>query len=184
MSASTPSRMPSAPVATDPPPARPGDRWRVPGLVLLGTWSALFVVAIGLWVFAAFLSGTDGGDRGLVRIVGAPFVLVAVGLLWWAWWSSRALREGRREGWTLLLVLGGVSVAQAILTARTLLATSSSTANGATTSGPPREIVGGLLAVIALGLVSVVVAVLARRSWAAADAADDTATTDDVSDRG
>jgi cytochrome c oxidase assembly factor CtaG len=179
--------MPSAPVATDPPPARPGDRWRVPGLVLLGTWSALFVVAIGLWVFAAFLSGTDGGDRGLVRIVGAPFVLVAVGLLWWAWWSSRALREGRREGWTLLLVLGGVSVAQAILTARTLLATSSSTANGATDSGPPREVVGGLLAVIALGLVSVVVAVLARRSWAAADAADaadDTATTDDVSDRG
>jgi cytochrome c oxidase assembly factor CtaG len=173
--------MPSAPVATDPPPARPGDRWRVPGLVLLGTWSALFVVAIGLWVFAAFLSGTDGGDRGLVRIVGAPFVLVAVGLLWWAWWSSRALREGRREGWTLLLVLGGVSVAQAILTARTLLATSSSTANGATDSGPPREVVGGLLAVIALGLVSVVVAVLARRSWAAAD---DTATTDDVSDRG
>jgi cytochrome c oxidase assembly factor CtaG len=182
VSASTPSRMPSASVATDPPPARPGDRWRLPGLVLLGTWSALFVVAIGLWVFAAFLSGTGSGDRGLVRIVGAPFVLVAVGLLWWAWWSSRALRDGRREGWTLLLVLGGVSVAQAILTARTLLATSSSTANGATTSGPPREVVGGLLAVIALGLVSVVVAVLARRSWAAADAADDT--TDDVSDRG
>ncbi len=184
MSASSPSRMPSASVAPDAHLARPGDRWRVPGLVLLGTWSALFVVAIGLWVRAAFLSGTDTGDRGLVRVVGAPFVLVAVGLLWWAWWSSRALREGRREGWTLLLVLGGVSVAQAILTARTLFATSSSTANGATTSGPPREIVGGLLAVIALGLVSVVVAVLARRSWAAADAVDDTATTDDVSDRG
>ena len=181
MSASSPSRMPSASVAPDAHPARPGDRWLVPGLVLLGTWSALFVVAIGLWVRAAFLSGTDTGDRGLVRVVGAPFVLVAVGLLWWAWWSSRALREGRREGWTLLLVLGGVSVAQAILTARTLLATSSSTANGATDSGPPREVVGGLLAVIALGLVSVVVAVLARRSWAAAD---DTATTDDVSDRG
>jgi len=176
--------MPSASVAPDAHPARPGDRWLVPGLVLLGTWSALFVVAIGLWVRAAFLSGTDTGDRGLVRVVGAPFVLVAVGLLWWAWWSSRALREGRREGWTLLLVLGGVSVAQAILTARTLLATSSSTANGATTSGPPREIVGGLLAVIALGLASVVVAVLARRSWAAPDAADDTAPTDDVSDRG
>ena len=118
-----------------------------------------------------------------MRLVGAPFVLVAVGLLWWAWRSVRALRRGRREGWTLLLVLGGVSVVQAVLTARAVLASSGS-ATGATTSGPPREIVGGLLTVIALGLVSVVVAVLARRGWAAADAADDTATTDDVSDRG
>ena len=90
-----------------PPPrpthhlARPGDRWRLPGLVLLGTWSALFVVAIALWVRVAFLSGTDGTatDRGLVRLVGAPFVLVAVGLLWWAWWSARALRRaGARAG--------------------------------------------------------------------------------------
>ncbi len=163
--------MPSASLAADAPLARPGDRWRMPGLVLLGTWSALFVVAIGLWVRLAFLSGTETGDLRLVRFVGAPFVLVAIGLLWWAWWSVRALRRRRREGWTLLLVLGGVSVAQAILTARTLLATSSSTATGATTSEPPREIVGGLLAVIALGLASVVVAVLARRSWAAADSA-------------
>ena len=69
MSASSPSRMPSASVAPDAHLARSGDRWRVPGLVLLGTWSALFVVAIGLWVRAAFLSGTDTGDRGLVRVV-------------------------------------------------------------------------------------------------------------------
>ena len=58
----------------------------------------------------------DTADRGLVRLAGAPIVLVALGLLWWAWWSVRALRRGRREGWTLLLVLGGVSVVQAVLT--------------------------------------------------------------------
>ncbi|HET7821606.1 MAG TPA: hypothetical protein VFL10_08780, partial [Ornithinibacter sp.] len=145
--------MPSAPAAPDAPLARPGDRWRLPGLVLLGTWSALFAVAIVLWVRAAFLSGTgDGsgdGDRGLVRLVGAPLVLVAVGLIWWAWWSARALRRGRREGWTLLLVLGGVSVVQALLTAQAVLASSGSATGGAA-AGPPREVVGGLLAVIAL----------------------------------
>ena len=115
MSASPSSRMPSASLASDAPLGRPGDRWRMPGLVLLGVWAALFVVAIALWVRVAFLSGTGTGDRGLVRLVGAPFVLVALGLLWWAWWSVRALRRGRREGWTLLLVLGGVSVVQAVL---------------------------------------------------------------------
>ena len=178
MSASTPSRMPSASLASDAPLARPGDRWRMPGLVLLGTWSALFVAAIALWLRVAFLSGTDTEDLGLVRFVGAPFVLVAIGLLWWAWWSVRALRRGRREGWTLLLVLGGVSVAQAVLTAQAVLASSGSAAGASGASGPPREIAGGLLAVIALGLVSVVVAVLARRAWAAADSADATDATD------
>ncbi len=179
MIASPRSRMPSAPAAdSDAPLARPGDRWRLPGLVLLGTWSALFAVAIALWVRVAFLSGTgtdtgDGdADRGLVRLVGAPLVLVAVGLIWWAWWSARALRRGRRQGWTLLLVLGGVSVAQAVLTAQAVLASSGSATGGTAASGPPREVVGGLLAVITLGLVTVVVAVLARRSWAAADPAD------------
>ena len=142
----------------------------MPGLVLLGVWAALFVVAIALWVHVALFSGTGTGDRGLVRLVGAPFVLVALGLLWWAWWSLRALRHGRREGWTLLLVLGGVSVVQAVLTGQAVLASSSGT-GGAGSTEPPREIVGGLLVVIALGLVSVVVAVLARRSWAAAAAA-------------
>ena len=142
----------------------------MPGLVLLGVWAALFVVAIALWVRVALFSGTGTGDRGLVRLVGAPFVLVALGLLWWAWWSLRALRHGRREGWTLLLVLGGVSVVQAVLTSQAVLASSSGTGEAGST-GPPREMVGGLLVVIALGLASVVVAVLARRSWAAAAAA-------------
>ena len=184
--------MPSASLASDTPLERPGNRWRMPGLVLLGGWAALFVVAIALWVRVAFLPGTGTGDRGLVRLVGAPFVLVTLGLLWWAWWSVRALRRGRREGWTLLLVLGGVSVVQAVLTAQAVLASSSGTGRAGST-GPPREIVGGLLVVIALGLVSVVVAVLARRSWAAADAADvldaaddadDSTPADGVSDRG
>ena len=165
MIASPRSRMPSAPAASDAPLARPGDRWRLPGLVLLGTWSALFAVAIALWVRVAFLSGTGDGDadRGLVRLVGAPLVLVALGLIWWAWWSARALRRGRREGWTLLLVLGGVSVAQAVLTAQAVLASSGRATGATAASGPPREVVGGLLAVITLGLVTVVVAVVARR---------------------
>jgi hypothetical protein len=165
--------MPSASTASRAHTARPGDHWGTAGLVLLGVWAALFVVAIGLWVRVAFLSGTDTTDRALVRLAGAPVVLVAIGLLWWAWWSARALRRGRREGWTLLLVLGGVSVVQAVLTARAVLAAPAGTGTGgsATGTGPPREVVGGLLAVIALGLVCVVVAVLARRSWAAADVA-------------
>ena len=173
--------MSSASGASQPQLARPGDRWRTAGFVLLAVWSTLFVVAIALWVRVAFLSDADTTDRGLVRIAGAPIVLVALGLLWWAWWSVRALRRGRREGWTLLLVLGGVSVVQAVLTSRALLAAPAG-ADGA--AGPPREVVGGLLAVIALGLVAVLVAVLARRSWAAADAADDSTPDDGVSDPG
>jgi len=173
VSGSPGSRMTSASTASRARTARPGDHWGTAGLALLGVWAALFVVAIGLWVRVAFLSGTDTTDRALVRLAGAPVVLVALGLLWWAWWSARALRRGRREGWTLLLVLGGVSVVQAVLTARAVLAAPAGTGTGgsATGTGPPREVVGGLLAVIALGLVCVVVAVLARRSWAAADVA-------------
>jgi hypothetical protein len=158
-------------------------------LVLLGVWSALLAAAIALWVYTAFLSASTSGDRGLVRLVGAPFVLVAVGLLWWAWRSARALRQGRREGWTLLLVLGGVAVMQAVLTAQALLASSRTSgaggtggAGGAAGSGPSPEVAAGLLAAIVLGLVSAIVAVLARRAWAAtesAEAAPDEDVTDD-----
>jgi hypothetical protein len=169
--------MSSASTASSARVARPGDRWGTAGLALTGVWAALFVVAIALWVRVAFLSGADTADRGLVRLAGAPIVLVALGLLWWAWWSARSLRRGRREGWALLLVLGGVSVVQAVLTSRAVLASPAGTGAGgpATGSEPPREVVGGLLAVIALGLVSIVVAVLARRRWAAADAAEQAA---------
>lgn len=143
----------------------------MPGLVLLAVWATLFGVAIALWVRVAFLSGTSTPDTDLVRVAGAPLVLLCLGLLWWAWWSVRALRRYRREGWTLLLVLGGVAIAQSVLTAQAVLASSSSlAAAGATTGGPPRELVGGALVVIALGLVSVVVALLARRAWAVAEA--------------
>ena len=70
-------------------------------------------------------------------------MLVAIGLLWWAWWSARALRRGGREGWTLLLVLGGVSVVQAILTSRAVLAcTDRSRQHADAATGPPREVVG------------------------------------------
>lgn len=147
------------------------------GLTLLGVWSALFAVAVALWVHVAFLTGSATGDRGLVRLVGAPFVLVALGLLWWAWWSARALRQGRREGWTLLLVLGGVAVMQAVLTARAVLAPSGTSgtggAGGSAGAAPPPEAAAGLLAAIGLGLVSLTVAFLARRAWTAAAAAPD-----------
>jgi hypothetical protein len=167
--------MPSAPVTPDAPLERPASRWRTAGVVLLGLWSALLVAAIALWVYAAFLSGSASADRGLVQLVGAPFVLVAVGLLWWAWRSVLALRQGRREGWTLLLVLGGVAVMQAVLTARAVLTSSSTGAAGGTPgSGPPPEVAAGLLAAIVLGLVSVCVGVVGRRSRPAADdAAED-----------
>ena len=166
--------MPSASVASDAPLGRPTGHWGTAGLVLLGVWSALFAVAVVLWVYVAFLSGAASGDRGLVRLVGAPLVLVALGLLWWAWWSARALRRGRREGWTLLLVLGGVAVMQAVLTAQAVFASSrTSGAGGTAGSGPPPEAAAGLLAAIGLGLVSLTVAFLARRAWAAADADPD-----------
>ncbi len=142
--------------------------------MLLGLWSVLLAAAVALWVYAAFLSGAASTDSGVVRLVGGPFVLVAAALLWWAWRSARALRQGRREGWTLLLVLGGVAVVQAVLTAQAVLAASRSGA-GTAGSGLPREVAAGLLAAIALGLASVTVALLARRAWAAAvDADDDT----------
>ena len=114
-----------------------------------------------------------------MRLVGAPLVLVALGLLWWAWWSARALRRGRREGWTLLLVLGGVAVMQAVLTAQAVLASSGAAAPGTRPArGRRREVAAGLLAAIGLGLVSLTVALLARRAWAAADAAAATRTAD------
>ncbi len=166
--------MPFASPAPNAPPDRQAGRWNTAGLALLGVWSALFSVAVAVWVYVAFLSRPATADRGLVQLVGAPFVLVALGLLWWAWWSARALRRGRREGWTLLLVLGGVCVAQAVLTAQALLSSSS----GAGGSTAPRELTGVLLAVIAFGLGSVVVAVLGRRARAE-DTADDAAAPSD-----
>lgn len=181
--------MPSAPVTPDAHPGRPGDHWRTAGLVLLAVWSAFFVVGVALWVRIAFLANGTDDPHGYIGVFGAPFVLVALGLLWWAWWSARALVRGRREGWTLLLVLGGVAVAQSVLSAPGVLssATGPGTPGVTGSSGPPRELVAGMLAAIGLGLVSVVVAVLGRRSWAAADAADEAAAgpapTEGVSDR-
>ena len=93
--------------------------------------------------------GGDGPNRTVV-LLGAPFVLVALGLLWWTWSSARALRSGRREGWTVLLALGGVAVAQTVMTAPGIVSASGS----ATGSGPPREVVGGMLAMIVLGVVT------------------------------
>ncbi len=164
--------MPSAPVAPDATVARPGAHWRTAGFALLGVWSALLASAIVLWVRVAFFTEATQDGHGYIAVFGAPFVLVALGLLWWAWRSLRALRRWRREGWTLLLVLGGVSVAQTVLTAPAVVGAIAGPATpGAVAAGPPPGMVTGMLAAIVLGLVSVLVAVLGRRSWPAADAA-------------
>ena len=139
-----------------------------------------------LWVRAAFLSGARA--PGTAAWCGSS----ARPSCWWPWACcggrggrpARCARAGGRGGPCCSCSVAS-SVVQAVLTARAVLATSSSTATGATASGPPREVVGGLLAAIALGLVSVD----RRRAGAPrlgrrADAADDTAITDDVSDRG
>ena len=171
-----PPRMPSGAERADDT-SRPGRRrWRAPGLVLVAVWGALFTVAVLLWVRVAFLPG-DGEDvRGYIRLLGVPFVLVALGLVWWAWRSATALRRGRREGWTILLVLGGVAVAQTVMTAPGVVAASAgpgTTGVGAPGAGPPRELLTGMLVAIGLGLASLAVGVLGRRSWAPAGDGDE-----------
>ncbi|GAA4400270.1 hypothetical protein GCM10023168_08830 [Fodinibacter luteus] len=110
--------MPSPDAGADPPADRLARPWVRAGLALLAVWSGLLALAVGLWLDLAFLPAEDEGVHGYLAVLGAPFVLVAVGLLWWAWRSARALLAGRRDGWTRLLVVGGVAVAQAVMTAR------------------------------------------------------------------
>ena len=192
MSASEPHRMPAASVTPHPRPQRAGDHWSTAGLALLAVWSAFFGVAVLLWLRLAFFPGANDDPHGYILVFGAPFVLVALGLLGWAWRSARDLRRGRREGWILLLVLGGVAVAQAVIATPGLVGAASMGPGtpGVTDTGPPRGLIAGILGAIVLGLASVVVALLARRAWAAADAAADEdgtttdATTQGFSDRG
>ncbi len=159
--------MPSTAAASDGPLERPAGPWLTPGLVLLAFWAAVFVAALVLFLQVALVPAGDDGPNRSVLLLGVPFVLVALGLLWWTWSSARALRGGRREGWTVLLALGGVAVAQTVMTAPGIVSASGS----ATGSAPLREVLGGMLAMIALGLVTLAVAVLGRRAWTAAVAA-------------
>ena len=159
--------MPSAAALPDGSVGRPAGPWRAAGLVLLAVWAAVIVVALVLFVRVALVPDGGAGPNRTVVLLGVPFVLVSLGLLWWTWSSAWALRDGRREGWTVLLALGGVAVAQTVMTAPGIVSASGS----ATGSGPPREVLVGMLAMIALGLVSLAVALLGRRAWTAADAA-------------
>jgi hypothetical protein len=177
----SPDNSPRMPSGADPAAvtSRPGERrWRTPGLVLVAVWGAFFAVAVLLWVRVAFLPG-DGEDvHGYIRLLGAPFALVALGLVWWAWRSATALRRGRREGWTILLVLGGVAVAQTVMTAPGVVAASAGPGTpdvGDPGAGPPRELLTGMLVAIGLGLASLAVGVLGRRSWAPAGDGDEEA---------
>ena len=157
-------RMPSAPLTSDTPVERPPGRWHTAGLVLLAVWAALLGVAVVLWLKVALFPGGTGGPDGYLVLFGAPFMLVALALLWWAWRSARALRRGRREGWTLLLVLGGIAVMQVVLTARPLLAPAGSDPTAGAEAGAPPGLAAGLLGAIVLGLASLAVALVGRRS--------------------
>ncbi|WP_392542713.1 hypothetical protein [Oryzobacter telluris] len=135
------------------------DRWRTVGLTLHVVWAVLLVGAVLLWVRVAFLGGADV-DTGAARLFGGPFALLALGILWWVWRSSRTLRAGRREGWTLPLALGGVAVAQAVMTGMPLLAASRGGGGGS---------LGWVVAVIAtgaaLGVLSLGASLMGRRAW-------------------
>ena len=188
MSTPTPPGMPYAVHAPAPRPQRPPDRWRTAGVALLAVWGALIVAAILWWVQTAFFPGPTDDVHGYIRFFGAPFVLLALVLLWWVWWSARALRRGRREGWPVLIVLGLGTVAQAVMVIASMVGVSSMDPG---TPGmdvePLRQLDVAAIGTLGFGLVCVVVAGLAVRAWAAADAAATPAgptTTQGVADRG
>jgi hypothetical protein len=158
-------RMPSAPAAPIAPLERPGGPLPTVGVVLVALWCAFLAGAVLLWLRLLLFPGEGADPHGYVRLVGAPFVLVALGLLWWGWRSVGALRRGRRDGWTFLLVLGGVAVAQTVMTAPAVVGAMAGPGTPGTDegSGPPRGMVVGLLVAITLGLASLVVGVLGRR---------------------
>lgn len=171
----TPARMPSRPDRGGPTSQRAQSRWRAPGLVLTAAWGLVFAAVVLLWVRVAFFPGGGEDAHGWIRVLGAPFVLVAVGLVWWAWRSAQALRRGRREGWTILLVLGGVAVAQTVMTAPGVVAASAGSGTpgvGDPAAGPPQGLLAGMLGAIVLGLASLAVGVLGRRSQPEAPAQD------------
>jgi hypothetical protein len=165
VSSSAPSPGGASPRPTPPPLPGPGadavtaDRWRVVGLALHGIWAALLLAAVLLWVRTAFFGDSTSEVTGVVRLLGAPFALLAVAVLWWVWRSARRLRAGGREGWTVPLALGGVAIAQAALTGMPLLATAGSG------GGAPGAALATLGGGVALGAVSLGAALLGRRSW-------------------
>ena len=135
---------------------RAADRWRLAGLAVLGVWAVLLVLAVALWARIAVSPGSGDDVHGYLRLFGAPFVLLALGILWWVWRSARHLRHRRPEGWTLPLALGGVALVQSLVTAMPLAVSSGGASWDA---GAP------FLAGAVLGAVSVAVGLLGRRSW-------------------
>lgn len=151
---STSSQTP-APALKDPQ-VRAANRWRVARLTVLGTWGALLALAVVLWVRVAVFADPADGANGASRLFGAPFVLLALGILWWVWRSARHLRHRRPQGWTLPLALGGVALVQSVVTALPL----------ATSSGSVGwDAVAPFLVGAGLGAASVAVGVFGRRSW-------------------
>lgn len=181
---STPSTTP-APPGTDPSPAvRSADRWRAAGLAVLAVWAVLLGLAVALWVRFALFGGSGEDVHGYIRVFGAPFVLLALGLLWWVWRSARHLRHRRPAGWTLPIALGGVALVQSFVTTLPLALSAASGAGGSPDdgSGPGWDAAAPFLAGLVLGAVSLVVGLLGRRSWAlvAADGGSDVGEGTDV----
>ncbi|HET6968500.1 MAG TPA: hypothetical protein VFI44_09495 [Ornithinibacter sp.] len=139
----------------DPEGVRAAHGWRVAGLAVLAVWALLLVLAVVLWVRVAVFADPDDGANGAIRLFGAPFVLLALGILWWVWRSARHLRHHRVEGWTLPLALGGVALVQSVVTMLPLALSSAGTGGDAV----------AFLAGAGLGVVSLAVGLLGRRAW-------------------
>lgn len=131
------------------------DRWRVAGLAVHGAWALLLLAAILLWLRIAVAPGPGEDVHGYVRLFGAPFAVLAGGILWWVWRSARHLRAGRPEGWTLPLALGGVAVVQSVVTTLPLVLAP---------GGGAADAVAPFLAGAGFGAVSVAVGLVGRRS--------------------
>ena len=149
--------------AADPAADRAADRWRVAGLAVLGVWGLLLALAVALWVRVAAFADPDDGANGAIRLFGAPFVLLALGILWWVWRSAQHLRHRRVEGWTLPLALGGVALVQSVVTTMPLALSS----GGAGADAVP------FLAGAGLAVVSLTVGLLGRRAWRRLEDAED-----------
>lgn len=171
---STPSTTPASSGTHDgPEEAGAADRWRLAGLAVLGVWALLLVLAVVLWVRVAVFADPDDGANGAIRLFGAPFVLLALGILWWVWRSARQLQHHRAEGWTLPLALGGVALVQSVVTMMPLALSS---------GGVSGDAVAPFRAGAGLGAVSVGVGLLGRRAWRRLEDPDGEPTDDPVSD--
>lgn len=119
---------------------RVADRWRVVGMVLCGAWVALALVLVGWYVGIATSDDPMTDVHGYITVFGlGVIVLPALVGLGWALASLRMLVRRNPTAWVFHWVVGGVGLAFAAL--------------------------GQVVAVVALGAVTLVAAWLGSRSW-------------------